>query len=216
MKKQIALFIIASSLIISSCSNAETKKEELKTATTTNTEEVKTETPKGKYSLKSAIIEMKSMVMGLEQKQVIMFDDYGAKEVTEVTASLFGQKSHNITINKEGFVWNIDMVKKTGTKIKIPKEASINFNDLGSAIAKDMNLKKVSNETFLGKSCDKFTIDYKKQQMKGYYLVWNGIPMKTEISIMGMKTLVEATKISENATIDTKKFEIPEGVKIAK
>ncbi len=213
MKRKIGLALVTISLIISSCSNT-SKKEEKNGVDSTKTTETTKETPKGKYALKSAIVEMKSMVMGMEQKQIMMFDDYGAKELTEITASFFGQKSHNITITKEGFVWTIDMIKKTGTKAKIVTDAAVNFNDLGSEIAKEMNITKVGTVEFLGKTCDKYTIDYKKQQMKGYYLVWNGIPMKTEITVMGMKTSVEATKIEENATIDSNKFEIPKEIKI--
>ncbi len=214
MKKQFVLLFAASCLIISACTNSGSKTEADKNADSTKTSEVKKEPLKGKYGLKSAIIEMKSMVMGLEQKQILMFDEYGAKECTEVTANLFGQKSHNINITKEGFIYSIDMVKKTGTKMKVPADLAVNFNDLGGALVKEMNIKKVGSETFFGKQCDKYTIDFKKQQMKGYYLVWNGIPLKTEITVMGMKTLVEVVKITENATIEASKFEVPKGIKI--
>lgn len=214
MKKQIFLFIAATCLILSSCNNTDSKKDASANADSTKTSEVKKEAPKGKYALKSAVVEMKSLVMGMEQKQVLMFDEYGAKEFTEISANLFGQKSHNININKEGFIYSIDMVKKTGTKMKIPTDIAINFNDLGGSMAKEMNIKKVGSETFLGKSCDKYTIDFKKQQMKGYYLVWMGIPFKTELTVMGIKTLIEVTKIEENAAIAAEKFEVPKGIKI--
>ena len=81
-------------------------------------------------------------------------------------------------------------------------------------IAKEMNIKKVGTQSFLGKTCDKYTIDFKKQQMKGSYLVWNGIALKTEMTVMGMKTTIEATKIEENPTIPADKFEVPKGIKI--
>lgn len=212
MKKTILLFVAATTLIFSSCKN-DSKSDSAKGSDSTKTAVVD-KTPKGKYSLKSGIVEMKSQVMGMEQKQVLFFDEYGAKECIEVTASMFGQKIHNLNINKDGYAYSVDMVKKTGTKIKIPTDAAINFNDLGKGIAKDMNIKKVGTETVLGKTCDKYTIDYKKQQMKGYYLVWNGIALKTELTMMGMKTVVEVTKINENASIPADKFEIPKGIKI--
>jgi len=212
MKKTILLFVAAATLIFSSCKN-DSKSDAAKGSDSTKTAVVD-KTPKGKYSLKSGIVEMKSQVMGMEQKQVLFFDEYGAKECIEVTASMFGQKIHNLNINKDGYAYSVDMVKKTGTKIKIPTDAAINFNDLGKGIAKDMNIKKVGTETALGKTCDKYTIDYKKQQMKGYYLVWNGIALKTELTMMGMKTVVEVTKINENASIPADKFEIPKGIKI--
>lgn len=213
MKKTILICVAAISLIFSACNNSDSKQDAAKGTDSAKTAEVK-QTPKGKYSLKSGIIEMKSEVMGMAQKQVLFFDDYGAKECTEVTADMFGQKIHNLTINKEGSVYSVDMIKKTATMMKIPNDAAINFNDLGKGIAKDMNIKKVGTETMLGKTCDKFTIDYKKQQMKGYYLVWNGISLKTELTMMGMKTLVEVTKINENASVSADKFEVPKGVKI--
>lgn len=212
MKKTILLFVAATTLAFTACKN-DSKTEGAKGADSTKTTEAKP-APKGKYSLKSGIVEMKSQVMGMEQKQVLFFDEYGAKECVEVTASMFGQKAHNLNINKDGYAYSIDMVKKIGTKIKIPTDAALNFNDLGKGIAKEMNIKKTGTETVLGKTCDKYTIDYKKQQMKGYYLVWNGIALKTELTVMGMKTLVEVTKIDENAAVPADKFEIPKGIKI--
>ena len=213
MKKTILLFVAVASLIFNACNN-DSKSNAPKGSDSTKTTEAAKPAPKGKYSLKSGIIEMKSQVMGMEQKQVLFFDEYGAKECVEATATMFGQKTHNININKEGYAYSIDMVKKTGTKIKIPTDAAINFNDLKEGIAKDMNIKKVGAETVLGKTCDKYTIDNKKQQMKGYYLVWNGIALKTELTVMGMKTVVEVTKIDENASVPADKFEIPKGIKM--
>jgi len=216
MKKQLLIFIAATSIIISACNNSDSKSGNTKNATdSTKVVDAKKQNPNGRYSLKSAIVEMKTAVMGMEQKQVLFFDEYGAKECTEITATMFGQKSHNINITKDGFVYSIDMIKKTGTKIKIPsKDANINFTNLGEEIAKEMNIKKVGTQSFLGKTCDKYTIDFKKQQMKGSYLVWNGIALKTEMTVMGMKTTIEATKIEENPTIPADKFEVPKGIKI--
>ena len=41
-----------------------------------------------------------------------------------------------------------------------------------------MNLKKEGTEEFLGKTCEKMSIDYKKMQMKGNFLVYKGIALK--------------------------------------
>ncbi len=211
--KKLLLSVVVICLIISSCNNSESTsadKKDVKAAT-----EAKKDIPKGRYALKSAIVEMKTEVMGFAQKHVLMFDNYGSTERTDITGNILGQKSHNININKDGYVYSIDMIRKTGSKMKIPtKSGEIDFENLGAEIAKEMNIKKVGTETFLGKSCDKYTIDDKKLKMKGSYLVWKGISLKTDMTVMGMKSVIVATKIDENPTITNDKFEVPAGIKM--
>jgi hypothetical protein len=216
MRKSIFFFAIAASLLLSACNNSEKKitGPEIKAKDSTTTE-AKKEAPKGRYAIKSAIVEMKTEVMGFTQKQVLTFDDYGSKQHTEVTGEVLGQKTHSVNINIDGYTYSIDMIRKNGTKMKIPKNSeSIDFENLEEGLAKEMNIKKVGTESFLNKTCDKYTIDDKKHQMKGSYLVWNGVALKTNITIMGLKSVIEATKVVENPSVSAELFEVPKGIKM--
>lgn len=167
-----------------------------------------------RYQIKSGIVELKTTVMNMTSTLTRYFDNYGEIEATETKAKIMGMETHKISIMKDGYMYDIDMIAKTGTKIKISelKNMNINFNDL-EKLTKDVEINKLGTEEFLGKTCDKFSVVYKNMQMKGTYLVWKGIDVKSEIEAMGMKTKTEATKIEEKA-VPAEKFEIPADVKI--
>ncbi len=206
------LFIIASIIVFNSCN---TEKKNVENTDLTPEKDAVKEVLKGKYALKSGIIEIKATVMGMTQKHILIFDDYGNKESTELKAELMGIKTHQQTFSKDGYVYTIDLLKKTGVKMQVPVNSSdINWENLGEEMTKSMNIKRVGNEDFMGKTCDKYTIDDKKTGMKGYYLIWKGLALKTDVMVMGMKTVLEVTKIEENATISPDKFEVPQGIKI--
>ena len=172
-----------------------------------------TEQPKGKYTLKSGVVEYKTTVMGMEAKQTLSFDDYGAKELTSVSIEMMGYKSTSYTLNRDGYVYSYDLEKKTGTKMKAVPQANIDFANLTDDIVKEMKINKEGEESFLGKTCTKFSIDNDKLSMKGSYLVWNGIPLKTDVDMGQMKMVLEAIKLDENASIPATTFDVPADVK---
>jgi hypothetical protein len=172
-----------------------------------------TDQPKGKYTLKSGVVEYKTTVMGMEAKQTLSFDDYGAKELTSVSIEMMGYKSTSYTLNRDGYIYSYDLEKKTGTKMKAVPQANIDFANLTDEVVKDMKIKKEGEESFLGKTCTKFSIDNDKLSMKGNYLVWNGIPLKTDVDMGSMKMVLEAIKLDENASIPATTFDVPADVK---
>lgn len=92
--KIILLALITISLGFVSCKN----KTSDKATTTENNTESATATPKGKYAIKSGIVEYKTNMMGMDMKQVLTFDNYGKEEVTEMIAEMMGVKIHTITL----------------------------------------------------------------------------------------------------------------------
>jgi len=208
----LSLAIMASLVMLFSCKS----KTSETTSLTENPTEAVTETPKGKYAIKSGIIEYKTQMMGMEMKQVLTFDDYGSKEVTEVMAEMMGTKIHTVTLRKDGFIYSFDMVKKTGTQKPVPAmdNTNIDFQNLTEEMVKDMNLKKEGTEEFLGKTCEKITIDYTEMEMKGTYLVYNGVALKVDTDMGAMKMNLVAEKFEENPSIPAEKFEVPADIKI--
>jgi hypothetical protein len=210
--KTIILAIMASLAMLFSCKS----KTSETAATTENPAATQTTTSKGKYAIKSGIVEYKTQVMGMDMKQVLTFDDYGKEDVTEVMAEMMGTKIHTVTLHKDGFVYTYDVIKKTGSKKPVPTmdNTNIDFENLSEEMVKDMNLKKEGTEEFLGKTCEKISIDYTKMQMKGTYLVYKGVALMVDTDMGAMKMKLIGEKFEENPEIPAEKFEVPADVKI--
>jgi len=127
------------------------------TATTENPAASETSTPKGRYAIKSGIVEYKTRMMDMDMKQTLTFDDYGKKEATDMEMEMMGVKVHTVTISKDGFMYTLDMEKKTGTKVASYQGSNqnIDFENLSEEMVKDMKLKKEGTEEYLGKTCEK-------------------------------------------------------------
>lgn len=223
MKRQFlnALMILGLVSFMAACSGSSKKPEGAATDSTKT--EKNDKAVKGKYQIKSGIITYVSQSMGMTQNVTIYFDDYGSKECTETTSEMdmgaAGKvKMNNRTILKDGYMYSLDITNKTGTKMKInfgvQKNKDIDFSSLSDEVMKQMHIKKEGAETFLGKTCDKYTMDDPIMKMKGSYSVWNGIPLKSEVNISGISVKLIAQKLEENATISNDRFEIPKDVKI--
>jgi hypothetical protein len=213
MKNKLFVFaILASFSILFSC----TSKTSETNAAIENQAAAESATPKGKYAIKSGIVQYKTEMMGMEVMQTLTFDDYGKKEATDVEMEMMGVKMHTVNLTKDGFIYNLDMVKKTGTKSPAVNLAnsSIDFENLSEELVKDMDLKKLGTEEFLGKTCEKMSIDYKKMSMKGTFLVFKGVALKSETDMGSMKMKLIAEKFEENTTIPAEKFEVPADIKI--
>jgi outer membrane lipoprotein-sorting protein len=209
----IVIAMMAFTIMLFAC-NSKTPKQTAPAAE--NQTEAAKETTKGKYAIKSGIVEYKTQMMGMDIKQVLTFDDYGKKEVTEMLMEMMGTKMHTVTLTKDGFQYSYDLEKKTGTKSPYygGGTTSIDFENLSEAMSKDMNLKKLGNEQFLGKTCEKMTIDYEKMKMKGSFLVYKGLALKMEADVGTMKMNLIGEKFAENPEIPASKFEIPADVTI--
>jgi len=214
-------FVIALSALIS-CSGNGKKSGDQSDSTKTKDNTAKTSDINGKYKMKSGIITMISETMGMKQTITMYFDDYGNKQSTETKGELdmgaLGKtEMHNLNFRKDDYSYNIDLVKKTGTKMKTltsGKQKDIDFSKLSDDMMKQMKITKQGTEEVLGKTCDKYLLNDPDLKMKSSYCVWNGIPLKSEVDMGGIKATVTATKIEENASIPNEKFEIPKDIKI--
>ncbi len=224
MKKQLlsALVVLGMVSLLAACSG-NSKKNDGTDSDSTKTDSVKKTEVKGKYQIKSGIITYTSETMGMKQDVSIYFDDYGSKECTETSSEMdMGMagkvKIHNVSLSKDGFMYSFDLTNKTGTKMKAnpqtQKNKDIDFNGMTAEAMKQMHITKLGTETFLGKTCDKYSMDDPTLKMKGTYTVWNGIPLKSEMDMSGIAVKLIAKKLEENATIPAEKFEVPKDVKI--
>lgn len=208
MKKLLLLSLIVMTAL--SCKNSTSeKKQSSDVKEETKAVEVKA---KGKYSIKSGIVEYKADIMGFQAKQTLYFDNFGAQEATVIDMDIMGTTSHTVTLTKDGYVYNFDPVNKTGSKTPVMTSANVNFEDLTDEVIKDWNLKKEGKESVLGKECDKYSMNNESMSMTGYYWVWKGIALKVDANMSTAKMVMDATSFQENANIPADKFEIPSDI----
>ncbi len=206
--KNVLLILFVFTTIVS-CKNAPSTKNaniDSKEINPTNTI-----VKKERYGIKSGIVEYNTQVMGMDVKQTMTFDNYGKLDIQEVEMEMMGTKIHTVTLTRDGYIYNLDMVKKTGTKSIVPSmnNANIDFENLTEELITEMDLKKLGTEEFLGKTCEKMSIDYKKGGMKGTYLVYKGVALMVDTDMGSMKMTLVAEKFIENPEIPASKFEIP-------
>jgi hypothetical protein len=207
----IAIIILSATTVFYACKG---KTTEAAASSDENSAVSDVSTPSGKYGLKSGIVIYKTQMMGMDVKQTMTFDDYGKLDVQEVEMEMMGVKVHTLTLSKDGYMYNIDMVQKTGTKMVGLNNTNIDFQNLSEKMVKDMNLKKLGTEEFLGKTCDKMSIDYKAMSMTGTFLVYKGVALMSDTDMGTMKMKLVAEKFIENPDIPASKFEIPADVTI--
>ena len=160
--------------------------------------------------------------MGMKMPSVLYFDDYGRLEATESKHELemMGMKTfvHTLNIQKDGYMYNIDLVEKTGTKTKVPTgmvdAKGMDFSKLTESMMKEMEITQGGHETVLGKKCDVFEMDSKKMGIKGRFLVWENIMLKSESEMGTIKVLSMATKMEDNVSVPADKFMVPSDIEI--
>jgi outer membrane lipoprotein-sorting protein len=224
---KLTTFSVCTMLALSSCGKKEEAAAPADAAKTADAPVATTDAPQAKYKIKSGIVttEMDNPLGGGKIQTILYFDDYGAKEATETKneTTMMGVtiKTHDIEINRDGYRYKLDLEKKTGTKFKMPNMssgiasfASMSAADLASDMAKEYNIKKEPSQTIAGKECDVYSMDNKTRQMKGTVASFQGIPMKVDQEMMGMKIKSEVVKFEENVALPAGIFDVPAGVKV--
>jgi hypothetical protein len=177
--------------------------------------EIPTDVPDyAKFAMKSGVIEMESVTMGMKQNIMMYFDDWGQMVANEIHMSVLGQKTHIVSIIKDGWSYEIDMIKKQGRKVKIDMNAydQINYLKMDDQMMKDFNITFIGDVEILGRQCKEYELNMKEQGLKAKTAVWNGIALRSEASVMGMSVKINVTKIQENVEIPAEKFEIPDDI----
>lgn len=156
----------------------------------------------------------------------VWFDDYGMLMYTltesTTTVKILGMKStttaKELEIRKGNTIWKADMIQKTGTKMSIEPQTEVGekltkgktdaqLHEMERKVITDMGAEIEGYETFLGKNCLKFTWGTTK------FLQYKGIPLKSNISTLGISYTETATSFETDVTMSAAKFEIPGNVK---
>ena len=162
--------------------------------------------------------------------ETLYIGEYGKKEAKyrKTTGKVMYQimKTDKIEITTPDWVYDIDMIERTGTKITNPakvykqeygklsakekKTVSANAEKIGKNAMGGMQATVEKNAaTLLGYPCDKTTM----MGTTVYTIHDTGIALKTESKVMGMSSKSVALKL-EKGKVPASVFALPKGVKI--
>ncbi len=180
-----------------------------------------------RYDVESGIIKYKTKINGKvmgstisgEGESSLYFKDWGAKELkeeesTQVTeVNFFGKKSktqeknHSITKMDDGIVYTVDFDNKKINKMEnIGAEIlkGVDVNKAGKEMLETMGGKKIADEKFKGYDCEVWDLNGSKQ----YF--YKGIPLRSEVKMMGITTITEATSVKFDTKVSDSKFDLPD------
>ena len=156
-----------------------------------------------RYGMERGVITY-SFVKGNQKGTVVRtFDKYGQLE--RQASKVSGSSTTNVTIYRGSKGYQLDEKTK---KAKQSKYAPINFLNISDADLKKHKLTKKGTATVAGKQCTVY------QSSTTTYYVWNGITLKKIVNSKNGKSVSEATKIEQPASIDDNKFKVPQGYSV--
>ena len=155
--------------------------------------------------------------------KVLFFDHYGRRESAHEIIQKHGKTVKNqLTLLNEGKAYSIDLLKNTGEDMSQSTGMAMqmmtgatgnNMSATGKKMLEGIGGKKVGYQNFLGKNCEKWEVN---TMGKTTLLIWQGITLKTETSVMGMKSTEQATSVKTGQSFSNTDFEPPAGVKMEK
>lgn len=157
-----------------------------------------------RYGIKSGEIMTVTEMMGQKIESPSWFDDYGARIVSKARAN--GMEITQIV--RDGKTYMVNHAAKQVQEM--PTQESINYLDLNEATIAKYKIVEDGKETVAGKECTRYKMEVSQmgQTVKLTVSVWQGLPMKTVTSTMGMDITATITEVTE-CEVDASLFEIP-------
>lgn len=153
------------------------------------------------------------------------FDDYGKKQTTDSKneMTMFGQtiKTHTRTVTKDGYVYNLDMINKTGTRTRMDAEAGKaikgDFAAMAASMKDQIKIKELGEETFLDRKCRKIEVLMKDGKSMGTFWLWKNITLKMVASDerSGASFTLAAVKVDDKTAVPADMFTVPADFKIS-
>jgi len=210
--KKIAI-VLTLSLLLINCGKSETEKS--------------VDNAYKRYPVESGIVKYKTITKGKVMgstisgngESTLYFKNYGALELTEdqstqtTEVNFFGkknkteEKNHSMTKMENGMVYSVDFDKKKIHKMEnigATMLKGVDVNKVGKEMLETMGGKKIANEKFQGYDCEVWDLNGNKQ----YF--YKGIPLRSEMKMMGITTITEATSVKFDTKVSDSKFKLPD------
>ncbi|MDR0891978.1 MAG: hypothetical protein LBN24_05140 [Mediterranea sp.] len=169
-----------------------------------------------KYGFKSGIIKKTSIAMGRKLEGTTYVDNYGKQEAMEITIKdVYGKGMDQMmrTITDSTGITAINLTLNMGTRMKKPPIEPINYLQLTPEVRDKYKIVDKGEETIAGKPCQKYSLEINQngQNLQTNTWIWEGFPLKIEISSNGMLLSTEtATDIQTDVPIPAEEFLVPE------
>jgi hypothetical protein len=170
-----------------------------------------------RYHVPSAKIEYQVISPQGKGQITLFFDHYGMRESKHETLQKKGKTvKDQLTILNNGKSYVIDLLTNSGQDVSgaTGMAMSMGGKDMsatGKKMLQAMGGKQVGSQNFLGKNCEKWEVN---AMGKTTMLIWQGVPLKTETSVMGMTSSQVATSLKTGLSFSTADFQPPAGVKM--
>ncbi|MBR6882474.1 MAG: DUF4412 domain-containing protein [Bacteroidales bacterium] len=165
------------------------------------------EAPK-RFGIKSGEITTQTDLMGQKMAATTYFDNYGALQYSRTKMSVMGMDIDMGTLQRDGKTYMINYSEKTVQEM--PAQQEINYMNLTDEVIAKNKVQEVGEEEVSGKPCKVYSMEISQmgQSARVKASVWEGIPMKTVTSAMGMDIVAEVIEVKECA-VDASLFEVP-------
>lgn len=179
------------------------------------------------YDVKSGKVEYvvkgSGEIMGQKMQTIgkkrVIFDEYGAKNISEENKidkqTIMGQvnttKTHTMTYMKNGMIYHVNFDKRRIIRMEnmaasmgALMDGGENMKQSGEEMMIKMGGKKTGTDKVLGYPCDVWSLMGTKQCM------YKGIALRIESNIMGLKNTEVATKADFDLSLSKDDFKMPD------
>jgi len=170
------------------------------------------------YPYKTAVIEY-TYEGNTTGTQKLYIDNYGWLQckIEQTASKAFGQKSETNTaeLTKDFDIYQWDTKTRIGTKLRntlaedLMNDPNFNPEEFGKKTMEQLGFEKKGTETINGKLCEV----WKGLAGSSTIWMWNSLAMKTEIKMLGTKTIWTATNVKINEGVPSGVFNLPSDVK---
>ena len=158
---------------------------------------------------------MMGIATQIEGKKRVVFDNYGARNLTETVrqekrSGMGGNqttKTHTMTLMDGGTIYQVDFRHKKIIKMANVGAAMLgggNMRQKGLAMMKQMGGRKTGTDRVLGYTCDIWELMGTKQ------CIYKGITLKVESNIMGITNTEIATDAEFDIGLSGRDFKLPD------
>ncbi len=168
------------------------------------------------YSFKTAVVEYiyEGNITGT---QTLYIDEYGwnQSEVIRTVTKSFGQKDEKnerkLTLGLDIYSW--DQGAASGVKIRntmlenLLEDPNFDIQDFAKRTMEGLGFQKTGSETFMGRDCEIW------KGMGSTIWAWNGLALKTEIKLLGQRSVMTAINIKIDTPVPSDKFTVPLSIK---
>lgn len=171
------------------------------------------------YKFKTAIVEY-TYSGNTSGTQTLYMDEHGWNqcEVTNTVMKSFGQKNVTdevkLTLGLEIYQWTPG--QNTGTQMhnsmleELMKNPDFDIREFSKQLMTQLGFEKKGSEVVDGRDCEVW------KGMGSTIWIWKDIAVKTEVKILGQKTVWTATSIQFDVPVPSVKFDVPGDVEFQK